>query len=96
MLFKKLSQIVAEAWVSASQKEHILESIRNRATPLEEENHEEPEDLPMETEKLWIILNEEKPSEAEIEERQPNPSCTLKDEQIKLEDFHDAPDVVHE
>jgi len=46
MLFKELSQILAEVGVSASQKEHILLSIRNRSTPLEEEDYKEPEYLP--------------------------------------------------
>jgi len=44
-----------------------LASIRNRSTPIEEENHEEPEDLPKETENLWIMPDEEKPLEAKIE-----------------------------
>jgi len=42
------------------------------------------------------MLDEENPSEAEIEEHQPDPACTLEDEQRKLEDLHDAPDVAHE
>lgn len=96
MLFKELSQILAEAGVSTSQKEHILASIRNRYTPLEEENHEEPKYIPREIERRWTMLDEEKPSEAEIEEHQPDPSCTLEDEQRKFKDLHDAPNFSHE
>lgn len=91
MVFKELSQILAEVGVSSSQKEHILTSNINWSTALEEENHEEPEDLPRETKRLWIVLDEEKPLEADIEEHQPNPTCTLEDEHRRLEDLHDIP-----
>ena len=73
-----------------------MASIRNHFTPLEEENHQEPKYLPRETKRLWIMLDEEKRSEEEIEEHQPDPTCTLEDEERKLEDLHDAPDVAHE
>ena len=42
MLFQELSQILVEAGVSASQKEHILVSIIDRSIPLEEKTHEDP------------------------------------------------------
>ena len=51
MLLQDLSQILVEDGVSASQKEHILSSIKDRSTPLEEEIHEEPEDIPREAKK---------------------------------------------
>jgi len=41
------------------------------------------------------MLDEEKPSGGEIEEHQPDLACTL-EEQRKLEDLHDAPNVAHE
>ena len=46
MLFQELSQILEEAWVSASQKDHILASIKERSIPMEEKFHEYSEDIP--------------------------------------------------
>lgn len=85
--YSKWSQILAEAGVYASHKEHILASIRNRYDPLEEENHEEPEDPPRETENLCIMFDEETPSEVEIEEHQRDPTYTLEDEKNKIGGF---------
>ena len=93
MLFQDLFQILAEVGVSTSQKDHILASIRKRSIPLEEKTHEDPEDLPKEAEKLWIMHDEEDPLEAE---HISDPTFTLEDKQRNVEDLHDALNVTHE
>jgi len=89
MLFQQLSQIIVEVGVSSSHKEHILASIRNRSIPWEEKTHEDPEFFPKETEKLWIMLDEGKPSKLETKEHPSDPTCTSGDKQRNLEDLHD-------
>ena len=61
--------------------------------PLEEKFHEDLEDLPKEIEKLWIMHDEEKPSEAKCIS---DLTCTLEAKQRNVEDFHDALNVTHE
>ena len=93
MLFQDLFQILAKVGVSTSHKDHILASIRERSIPLEEKTHEDPEDLPKETEKLWIMHDEEEPLESE---HLSDPTFTLEDKQRNVEDLHDALNVTHE
>ena len=93
MLFQDLFQILAEDGVSTSQKDHFLASIRESSIPLEEKTHEDPEDLLKETEKLWIVHDEEEPLEVE---HLSDPTFTLEDKQRNVEDFHDALNLAHE
>jgi len=89
ILFQELFKILAEDGLSASEKEHIWASIRNRSIPREEKTHEALEDFPKETEKLWIMIDEENPLEADAKEHPFDLVCTSGDKQRNLEDFHD-------
>ena len=90
MLFEDLFQILGEAGVSNSQKDNILASIRERSIPLEEKTHEDLKDLPKETDKLWIMHDDEEPLEAE---HLSDLTFTLEDKQINEEDFHCQPSI---